>query len=405
MSEIARLYRYKSLLSGRNAVSTAKLMAELEISHATFKRDIAKLRDQLHVPIVFDRNYGGYRIEQGSPENELPGLWFSQDELLALLTIQNMLSQLEPGLLGPKLKPLQLRLAVMLEKQGLSEADAKAENGNPAIKMQNDKCCMLRDQILQFLTNHPELGEDEESGFNHAKTILNRLHYLENSFKFDQKECTLEQVDRTVSMFSGPLYCSDKYPQARDKAGNPMFPILQIDLRWINEHCQKNFPVGLLQLWLDTKWSEHVLRVIPIGEVSLQSAVPFDWGTLHQISKKRTAQRSAPWPCDPTTQLLVGVIPVGMSCPDISSALFDDFESIPGELVRKIDELESAMLPVFGTTHLFGAFYAPQMDPGYFLPYKLFLTLVEWGDEGRAQIHYLTEANGNTLFKFSHCAG
>jgi hypothetical protein len=191
----------------------------------------------------------------------------------------------------------------------------------------------------------------------------------------------------------------------RDKAGNPMFPILQIDLRWINEHCQKNFPVGLLQLWLDTKWSEHVLRVIPIGEVSLQSAVPFDWGTLHQISKKRTAQRSAPWPCDPTTQLLVGVIPVGMSCPDISSALFDDFESIPGELVRKIDELESAMLPVFGTTHLFGAFYAPQMDPGYFLPYKLFLTLVEWGDEGRAQIHYLTEANGNTLFKFSHCAG
>ena len=123
MSEIARLYRYRSLLSGRGAVSTAKLMAELEISHATFKRDIAKLRDQLHVPIVFDRDFGGYRLEQGHTDSELPGLWFSQDELLALLTIQNMLSQLEPGLLGPKLKPLQQRLAGMLEKQGLSEAD------------------------------------------------------------------------------------------------------------------------------------------------------------------------------------------------------------------------------------------------------------------------------------------
>lgn len=123
MSEVARLYRYKSLMTGRGAVSTAKLMTELEISHATFKRDIAKLRDQLHVPIVFDRDLGGYRLEQGHTDSELPGLWFSQDELLALLTIQQMLSQLEPGLLGPKLKPLQQRLAGMLQKQGFSEED------------------------------------------------------------------------------------------------------------------------------------------------------------------------------------------------------------------------------------------------------------------------------------------
>ncbi|WP_353485441.1 HTH domain-containing protein, partial [Haliscomenobacter sp.] len=47
MSEIARLYRYKGLLSGRGAMSAATIQAELEISPATFKRDIAKLRDQL----------------------------------------------------------------------------------------------------------------------------------------------------------------------------------------------------------------------------------------------------------------------------------------------------------------------------------------------------------------------
>lgn len=123
MSEIARLYRYRSLQSGRGAVSTVKLMTELEISHAAFKRDIAKLRDQLLVPIVFDRDFGGYRLEQGHTESELPGLWISQDELLALLTVQKMLTQLEPGLLGPKLKPLQQRLAGMQQKQGLSEAE------------------------------------------------------------------------------------------------------------------------------------------------------------------------------------------------------------------------------------------------------------------------------------------
>lgn len=59
MSEVVRLYRYKSLLSGRRAVSAEDLMAAQEVSRATLKRDIAKLRDQLHVPILFNRDLGG----------------------------------------------------------------------------------------------------------------------------------------------------------------------------------------------------------------------------------------------------------------------------------------------------------------------------------------------------------
>jgi len=42
MSEVVRLYRYKNLLSGRRAVLAEELMAALEISRATFKRDMAK---------------------------------------------------------------------------------------------------------------------------------------------------------------------------------------------------------------------------------------------------------------------------------------------------------------------------------------------------------------------------
>jgi predicted DNA-binding transcriptional regulator YafY len=121
MSEIDRLYRYKSLLSSRRAMTRSDLLHELEVSPATFKRDIAKLRDQLHTPIVFDRDLGGYRLEQ-SDSTELPGLWFSQDEMLALMTIQSMIVQLEPGLLGPKLKPFQKRLDDMLASQGLDAA-------------------------------------------------------------------------------------------------------------------------------------------------------------------------------------------------------------------------------------------------------------------------------------------
>ena len=123
MSEAVRLYQYRSLLSAKRAVSAAELMDKLEISPATFKRDIAKLRDQLHVPIRFDRDLGGYLLDKDSADVELPGLWFSQDEILALVTIQQMLAQLEPGLLGAKLKPLQDRLADLMEKNGLTSKD------------------------------------------------------------------------------------------------------------------------------------------------------------------------------------------------------------------------------------------------------------------------------------------
>jgi len=98
-------------------------MAKLEISPATFKRDLAKLRDQLHVPIRFDRDRGGYVLEQGHTDSELPGLWFNDQEILALVTLQHLLSQLEPGLLGPKLRPLQQRLGQLMEKHGLNSQD------------------------------------------------------------------------------------------------------------------------------------------------------------------------------------------------------------------------------------------------------------------------------------------
>lgn len=123
MSEVVRLYRYKNLLSDRRAVSAEDLMASLEISRATFKRDMAKLRDQLHVPIEFNRELGGYQMEPGHADSELPGLWFSQQEILALVTIQQLLEQLEPGLLGAKLHPLQDRLNQLMDKHGLASQD------------------------------------------------------------------------------------------------------------------------------------------------------------------------------------------------------------------------------------------------------------------------------------------
>ena len=118
MSEFDRLFQYRALLSHRRAISRDDLLHKLEISLATFKRDLAKLRDRFNMPVVFDADLGGYRLEKDDPRTEWPGLWFSQEEILALMTIQHMIGQLEPGVLGPKLVPLQHRLAEILAGQG-----------------------------------------------------------------------------------------------------------------------------------------------------------------------------------------------------------------------------------------------------------------------------------------------
>jgi predicted DNA-binding transcriptional regulator YafY len=62
---------------------------------------------------------GGYRFEkpeqQVGPQYELPGLWFTAEEIHALLTMQHLLSNLDTGgLLGPQIQPLLARLTGLL---------------------------------------------------------------------------------------------------------------------------------------------------------------------------------------------------------------------------------------------------------------------------------------------------
>ena len=120
MSEFVRLYRYQSILSSRRAVPTQELLSTLEISLATFKRDLAKMRDQLGMPIVFDHDRGGYVLEDDGA-SQLPGMWFTPQELVALATIQQLLVQLQPGLLAETLSPLKIRLADLLKKHNIDD--------------------------------------------------------------------------------------------------------------------------------------------------------------------------------------------------------------------------------------------------------------------------------------------
>ena len=112
-----RFYKIDHLIRERGTVTTRDFLKELEVSLATFKRDIEYMKSRHYAPIEWDRDAGGYRFTEpdaASPAYELPGLWFSPSEAQALLTMEHLLEGLEPSLLGAHVQPLKSRLSALL---------------------------------------------------------------------------------------------------------------------------------------------------------------------------------------------------------------------------------------------------------------------------------------------------
>ena len=125
MERTERFYRMEQLLRERRSVPREAFLEELEVSPATFKRDLDYLRDRFKAPIEWDAASRGYRLDPAAPRFELPGLWFSPAETYALLTMQHLLETLQPGLLAPHVKPLLERLRALLDKGDHSSAEVE----------------------------------------------------------------------------------------------------------------------------------------------------------------------------------------------------------------------------------------------------------------------------------------
>jgi predicted DNA-binding transcriptional regulator YafY len=131
MDRTERFYKIERLIRSRRPgeplVSFVEMMDELGVSRATLKRDLEYLRSRLDAPIVYDRYGNGYRFESGPldraghAQHELPGVWFSERELHALLSMHHLIRDLdEGGVLGRHLQPLLDKL------QGLLGDEAEA---------------------------------------------------------------------------------------------------------------------------------------------------------------------------------------------------------------------------------------------------------------------------------------
>lgn len=124
MQNPARAARILKMLGRGTPITRMEFLARLEVSAATFKRDLEYLRCELNAPIVWSAAQRAYILSSkgvNAPHREsIPGTWFDRDELLSLVAIQQILDQIEPRLLQDVLYPLRERTASLLNASGVA---------------------------------------------------------------------------------------------------------------------------------------------------------------------------------------------------------------------------------------------------------------------------------------------
>lgn len=187
MDRTERFYKIDQQLQDHRSVSMEKLLEVLEVSRATVKRDLEYMRDRLNAPIIWDREIRGYRYDSGqnNPVHALPGLWFNSSEIHALLTMEHLLADLQPGLLESHISPLKTRIKVLLE-QGDHSHDEVAKRifiGHVAARAVEPKLFQLISSAL-LKRKRLEIDHHNRNQSRHAVRVISpqRLVYYRDNW-------------------------------------------------------------------------------------------------------------------------------------------------------------------------------------------------------------------------------
>lgn len=119
MTRFDRIYKIHDLLrNARHPVPMRVFMEALEASRNTITRDFEFLRDSLGAPIEYCREQNGHQYAPDAAEFELPGFWMNPAELYALLACEQLLENVQPGMITSHLAPLKDRIRILLGESG-----------------------------------------------------------------------------------------------------------------------------------------------------------------------------------------------------------------------------------------------------------------------------------------------
>ena len=203
MDRFDRIYDLHKILSAaRHPVPRTRIEQELECSRATVKRIIEAMRLYLNAPIKYDRERNGYyydRAEGGM--YELPGVWFNASELHALLTVQQLLGDVQPGLFERQLAPLQEKIGALLRAQhaGSDELEQRIRILHIAARSPGQAFQPVAGAVAQrqrLLLKYYNRGQDAET---EREVSPQRLVYYRDNWYLDAW-CHLRKGLRTFAL-------------------------------------------------------------------------------------------------------------------------------------------------------------------------------------------------------------
>jgi len=114
MKRAERVHKLHEILKAHRApTSTQILMDKLKCSRATLSRLLNDLRVR-GAPIE-NQPGKGYYYDKCIGDFELPGVWFTPEELQALLAMSQLLQRIPPGLVRERVGPIQSKLQKLLD--------------------------------------------------------------------------------------------------------------------------------------------------------------------------------------------------------------------------------------------------------------------------------------------------
>lgn len=187
MARYERVAEIYDLLSAtREPVSLESLCGSLGASTATVKRLIRFLRDELLVPVTFDRDAGGYVLDRTAPLPTVVGPVYGARELTALLAAHEVLDQLPPGVFRRETAALRARLESLLYKK---------PHGSQALKK----------RVRVML---PQARKLQEETFRLVLAALHGQRRLRIAYRSRSRD---EASERTVSPLRLTFYRSNWY--------------------------------------------------------------------------------------------------------------------------------------------------------------------------------------------------
>lgn len=108
---------HQILKSRKGSVAKSYLLERLECSESTLKRIFSELRNEYNAPLQYQVEQRGYCYTEERFELNLPGLWSSPETLLALVSIQKLLAQMQLDVLDEHLQGLKQEIQQYLKRK------------------------------------------------------------------------------------------------------------------------------------------------------------------------------------------------------------------------------------------------------------------------------------------------